>query len=425
MGLIRSNKAALFAAAGFFTFFLILAHFQLGGAPHARISDSDQFISDDSEPIPHKGIFVTANDDYPAAATLAVDVEQVQEQPSNVAAAAPTQIPQEKPAEAPASPLPTTANLDLFTPQQWVQPSVNPDSAEFPIYGAFPVKLPANDTPYWTEKLGKKLCIVDLESRPFSKPGYLWAPEGMSWSRSKDVHGPSGGTLNHWVYSKIHGYEYYYVHINSYRDRRDSWKKPSVLAKILKKHDVCVFIDSDALFNRLDLPMEWLMNYWSITPQNNSMALAFDPDTKHNYDRHGKIFLNTGFMIMQNKNRTYEIFKDWDDCANDGGKHPDCVEFRNRKGWQPTDQGGFGTFIRYDYPDDIKELDCNEANGFPESNSGCNGKFIKHVWLGKENRLKIAVGDVFPGVLLETFHKQFLREKDSFFTTEDALMAEG
>lgn len=177
------------------------------------------------------------------------------------------------------------------------------------------------------------------------------------------------------------------------------------------------------MFNHLDLPMEWLMNYWSITPTNNSLALPVDPDTQHNRDRFGNLLLNTGFMIMQNHEKTYEIFKDWDDCPNEGGKYPDCVEFRERKGWQPTDQGGFGTFIRYDYPKDILELPCTEANGFPESNTGCDGKFIKHVWLGKEDRLVLAVGAVFPGVLLETFHKQFINEKDSFVTTEDELMA--
>lgn len=179
------------------------------------------------------------------------------------------------------------------------------------------------------------------------------------------------------------------------------------------------------MFNRLDLPLEWLMNYWSISPHNNSLALPYDPNEQHNLDRFGNLFLNTGFMIMQNNKKTYEIFKDWDACPDEGGKHPDCVEFRERKGWQPTDQGGFGTFIRYDYADDILELPCAEANGFPEHGSECKGEFIKHVWLGKEDRLVQAVGAVFPGVLLDNFHRQFLSEKDVFFTTEDKLMADG
>lgn len=323
--------------------------------------------------------------------------------------------------EAPAIPeAPTGPNLDAFTPEQWIKPAVKVNEPEYYPYGHWPSKLPS-DKPIWNEPLGKKLCIIDLESRRFDKPGQIWSDE-MTWNKSREVHGPSGGTLNHWVYSKIHGYQYYHIKINGYPDRRDSWKKPSVLSQVLKKHDVCVFIDSDALFNRLDLPLEWLMNYWSISPQNNSLALPYDPDTQHNRDRRGNLFLNTGFMIMQNKNKTYEIFKEWDDCANDGGKFPGCTEFRNRKGWQPTDQGGFGTFIRYEYPDEILSLPCTEANGFPESRSGCDGKFIKHVWIGKEDRLVQAVGAVFPGVLLETFHKQFLKESEGFKTSEDDLI---
>ncbi|KAJ4005593.1 hypothetical protein NW752_002428 [Fusarium irregulare] len=331
-----------------------------------------------------------------------------------------TPTPDEIP-EAPAIPeFSSELNLDAFTPDKWIKPAVKVNEAEYFPYGHWPSKLPS-DKPIWNEPLGKKLCIIDLESRSFNKPGQIWSDE-MTWNKSKEVHGPSGGTLNHWVYAKIHGYQYYHITINGYPDRRDSWKKPSVLSQVLKKHDVCVFIDSDALFNKLDLPMEWLMNYWSIDPKNNSMALPYDPDTQHNRDRKNNLFLNTGFMIMQNKPKTYEIFKEWDDCPNEGGRFPGCTEFRNRKGWQPTDQGGFGTFIRYEYPGEILSLPCDEANGFPESNSGCNGKFIKHVWIGKEDRLVQAVGAVFPGVLLETFHKQFLKESESFKTSEDELI---
>ncbi|KAF5017465.1 hypothetical protein F66182_10604 [Fusarium sp. NRRL 66182] len=474
----RSNRAVLFAAVVFVTIFLGLAHFHLKATPSpidpTTTSSSSTVNSGVDEPapfVPEKEAAATAptfvppveeedigaptiiavvtkaapaeeqdaavtpakGDDKPADAET--DTGKAPSNPDDAASeedlanqaeqpeVAPTPSPaaEEEAPEVPDIPAaPAGPNLDAFTPEQWVRPAVKVNEPEYYPYGHWPSKLPS-DKPIWNEPLGKKLCIVDLESRGFDKPGQIWSDE-MTWNRSREVHGPSGGTLNHWVYSKIHGYEYYHVKINTYKDRRDSWKKPSVLAQLLKKHDVCVFIDSDALFNRLDLPLEWLMNYWSISPQNNSMALPYDPDTQHNRDRRGNLFLNTGFMIMQNKNKTYEIFKEWDDCANDGGRFPGCTEFRNRKGWQPTDQGGFGTFIRYDYPDEILSLPCDEANGFPESNSGCNGKFIKHVWIGKEDRLVQAVGAVFPGVLLETFHKQFLKESENFRTSEDELI---
>ncbi|KAF7537073.1 hypothetical protein G7Z17_g12933 [Cylindrodendrum hubeiense] len=427
MSALRSNRAALLTVAFFFIVFMGLAHFHLSNPSFTNATDD---VADVVPAIPEKEVAATtlALDDSasklidpPTAATNKPD--KPTKTPANKPAE-PTDVQVEQPEEPDATLAPATADVSVFRPQQWVFPAVKPDSPEYAPYGHWPFKLPENNKPHWTQPLGKRLCIIDLESRRFDKPGELWS-DSMTWNRSSEVHGPSGGTLNHWAYAKIHGYQYYYVKINTYTDRRDSWKKPSVLAKILKKHDTCVFIDSDAMFNHLDLPLEWLMNYWKISPTNNSLALATDPDTQHNRNRVGDLFLNTGFMIMQNNNQTYKMFKEWDECADDGGKYPECVEFRNRKGWQPTDQGGFGTFTRYDYAKDIIELSCDEANGFPESNTGCNGKFIKHVWLGKEDRLVLAVGAVFPGVLLETFHRQFLEEKDTFYTTEDKLVAGG
>lgn len=195
------------------------------------------------------------------------------------------------------------------------------------------------------------------------------------------------------------------------------------MAEILRDHDACLYLDSDAIFNHLDLPFEWLMNYWDIHKSNNSLALATDPDLDKNKDKFGKLFLNTGFIVAQNNPKTFEILKAWESCADDGGIHPECTSFRTNARGMPTDQGGFGTFIRYDYPEDIKELPCVEANGYMESMTGCNGRFIKHVWTAKDTWLNIAVGQQFPGRFLEVFHSQFLKEKDKFYFTEEQLMA--
>lgn len=195
------------------------------------------------------------------------------------------------------------------------------------------------------------------------------------------------------------------------------------MSEILKDHDACVYLDSDAIFHHLDLPFEWLMNYWDVHPETNSLALAVDPLSEKNKDKFGKVFLNTGFIIAQNNPKTFEIMDAWEDCANDGGVHPDCVSFRTNGPGQVTDQGGFGTFIRYDYPEDIKELPCAEANGFPEAQCDCFGHFIKHLWTGKTDWIKIAVGEQIPGKFLELFHKQYLEEKKDFYFTEEQLMA--
>lgn len=311
--------------------------------------------------------------------------------------------------------------LREFYLENLMKVETKPDDKTIRQFGAFDVELPSE--PYFTEPLGKKLCIIDMDSRPFNESGQIFAEEGMSWDDAQTVHGLAGGVLNHFVYSKIHGYKYYYINLESYDDRRDSWKKPPIMSAILKDHDVCIYLDSDAIFNRLDVPFEWLMNYWEINDKNNSLALAADPNAKNNQDKFGKVYLNTGFIVAQNNEKTFEIFDEWEDCPNDGGKHPECSEFRTNRPGKPTDQGGFGTYIRYDYPKDIKELLCTEANGFPESHSGCEGKFIKHLWTGKNTHIKVAIGQQFPGDLLHAWHKQFLDERKDFYITELDLLS--
>jgi hypothetical protein len=165
------------------------------------------------------------------------------------------------------------------------------------------------------------------------------------------------------------------------------------------------------------------LNYWDISPTNNSLALAVDPDREYNKDKFGKLMLNTGFIITQNNPKTYEIMDAWAGCPEENGKHPECVEFRTNSPGRPTDQGGFGTFIRYDYPEDIKQLACTDANGFPNSDSECEGRFIRHLWTGKDSWIKIFVGQQVPGPYLEMFHKEFLESKPEFYITEKDLMA--
>lgn len=114
-------------------------------------------------------------------------------------AAATSAIQKASPTEKPEAPeAPAYANVDAFRPEQWIFPAVKPDSPEYAAFGHWPSELPS-DSPIWTESLGKRLCIVDLESRSFDKPGELWS-DSMTWNRSSEVHGQSGGILNHWVY---------------------------------------------------------------------------------------------------------------------------------------------------------------------------------------------------------------------------------
>ncbi|CRK35475.1 hypothetical protein BN1708_016449, partial [Verticillium longisporum] len=64
-----------------------------------------------------------------------------------------------------------------------------------------------------------------------------------------------------------------------------------------------------------------------------------------------------------------------------------------------------------------------KANGFPEDRSECIGTFIKHLWAGKQDLIKIAIGQQIPGMYLEMFHKQMLAEKSEYYLTEEQLMS--
>ncbi|KAL2214513.1 hypothetical protein CC79DRAFT_1265693, partial [Sarocladium strictum] len=315
--------------------------------------------------------------------------------------------------------------------RQWyikhvMKPTIGVDQSPWSDFGAFQYELP--EKKLWNKPLGKNFCIIDIDNRPWDKEGELWADKFMSWDqdRRQKVHGLSLGILNHWLYSKIHGYKYYFIDFVAPTDRRASWAKPAIIREILKHHDACVFMDSDAVIHHLDIPFEWLMNYWGLHPTTNSFALAFDPKHPNNEDQFGGVYLNTGFIVLQNNKKTYEILDAWEECPEPGGKHPDCVDFRTNRPGKPTDQGGFGTYIRYDFPaPDIISLPCTEANGFPESHSGCEGKFIQHLWTGKKNWIKILIGKQMPGQFLELFHKGFRADKPNFWIKEKDLKTLG
>lgn len=59
------------------------------------------------------------------------------------------------------------------------------------------------EAPQWNEPLGDNFCIIDLDNRPFDKPGQIWSEiEPMDWGVGSGVHGLSIGILNHWLYGK-------------------------------------------------------------------------------------------------------------------------------------------------------------------------------------------------------------------------------
>jgi len=146
----------------------------------------------------------------------------------------------------------------------------------------------------------------------------------------------------------------------------------------------------------LNLPLEWLFNRWNITHET-SLSLPLDPDEPQNKDRtRGNTNLNCGFVIAQNLPRTHEILEAWQQCPDLPNRFPDCEKWKVT--W-PAEQAAFGEYIRYAFnkTEDIKEIPCDEANGFPGSGSECRGVFVRHHWSDKT---------LVPGVMNEVFYER-------------------
>jgi hypothetical protein len=239
------------------------------------------------------------------------------------------------------------------------------------------LELPPN--PRYTKTLGRDVLILDLETRPLKSTADYERGE-YDW---RNINHVSGGVFNHYTYALIHGYDYKFIHATNFEDRHATWIKPSALANHIKNYKFIVFLDADAAFRFLHLPIEWMLNYWDITPKH-AITMAKDPwspdEPQFNSDRFNRTYTNTGFMVVQNTPNTLDMLKAWHEC-------PDDVRYANCSQWkQPKfhEQSAFGEYIRYDYGDYVKELDCGEANGFPGVEiSDCQGKFVRHYWFEK------------------------------------------
>ncbi|KAF2402927.1 hypothetical protein EJ06DRAFT_473241 [Trichodelitschia bisporula] len=249
--------------------------------------------------------------------------------------------------------------------------------------------------PLWTESLGKRILILDVDTRPLDDANQIFNPT-FSWA---SMTGVSQGMLNHYLYATIHGYSYKFIHTRRYPNasRADMWTKVSALADTLPHYDAVVMIDADAVFRHLHLPYEWLLNRWRVT-RNTSLAMALDVSLTtagepigYTNNRFGALNPNAGFITALNLPRTFAMLRAWLACPDDGERFPGCERFL--KEW-PAEQGAFGEYVRYMYDreTDFKAFACDDANGFPGQGNDCQGMLVRHFTTGKE-RLKEEVGD--------------------------------
>lgn len=135
--------------------------------------------------------------------------------------------------------------------------------------------------------------------------------------------------------------------------------------------------------------------------------MAIDPNAPHNFDLHQRPLDNCGFVIAQNLPRTHEILQCWASCP-DNDEFVNCSDWKNK--W-PAEQAAFGNYIRYKFAKsgDLNEIPCDEANGYPGSNSECSGTFIRHFWMQKDS-----TGDqVNHGVMNVLMHRVMQQFKDN------------
>jgi hypothetical protein len=254
---------------------------------------------------------------------------------------------------------------------------------------------PAVDTEYWQDwlgneytletparfnkSLGRQVAIIDVDSRDFP----IMEDDFIEWT---DVDANSAGVLNHYLYAQIHGYDYKFMKMPSISDRHDTWLKVAGIAQNLQDYQFVVFLDNDATFANLELPLEWMLNYWNIH-ENITIAVSDAPPHDNSEDAEGNRMANTGFIVAQNTPLTHKLMKLWAECPEE--KHYEgCAKFREDF---PHEQGAFSDFIRYDpkFGESTMRLSCDETNGRspdPEvAPAACEGKLIKHWWASKKS----------------------------------------
>lgn len=252
-------------------------------------------------------------------------------------------------------------------------------------------KLPDNKPLIHTHPLGKRICILDVDTRDHTEEGAVFASTLPKFSNIKLQ---TAGYLSHYLYATIHGYTYKFLRVPSYKDRAPHWTKIIFTQELLKEFDIVVMLDYDTMFPSPQLPLEWMLNYWQID-RDVIVAMAEDPDAAHNLDRKGNINLNTGFIIAQSMGspeKTQEFFKDWAECPEEK-RHKGCAKYKDVVFHE---QSGFSSFVRYDFFKEklsvetaegakyIRKLPCSEANGIPDvKDTGCVGHLVRHFWGNK------------------------------------------
>lgn len=252
------------------------------------------------------------------------------------------------------------------------------------------------ENPIWKKPLGKKVLIVDIDTRNPTGENELLNPERIDWEtlESKDGGLVSTAMMNHYLYAMIHGYDYKFYHAQEMKDHYNTWISPHVFRELLPDYQFVVAMDADVVVTHLELPLEWLFNRWGIR-EETSMALPWDTEeirqgASISTDSKGLRVLNTGLVIAQNSSTTLELLEAWRDCTSET-RYKGCSQWKYE--WS-HEQRAFSEYIRYDFnktPETIVSLPCDDAVGWPgfredvlsqstldEDVSDCSGTMFRH-----------------------------------------------
>ncbi|KAG8628256.1 hypothetical protein KVT40_004129 [Elsinoe batatas] len=243
--------------------------------------------------------------------------------------------------------------------------------------------------------LGGKVVLLDVDTRPWSIPD------------ASNMTQISYGRANHWLYAKMHGYDYKYVQAPELPgDIRQTWVKVDAIRNVLLEgYQFIVFTDYDIVFPHLKIPIEWFLDFWNVTPEI-ILTVGSVPNRTDKYDQfHRHLSINTGFMIIQNAPRALDMLKDWAECPSEV-KYPGCAQWKIKLS---NEQNAYADYVRYTYPNTTRDIECDQVTSsefmtMPRAKK-CRGTLIQHFWAKKDevkNAVQASIANlIFPEVIRE------------------------
>ncbi|CBX96011.1 hypothetical protein LEMA_P031630.1 [Plenodomus lingam JN3] len=286
----------------------------------------------------------------------------------------------------------------------------------------------------WKKPLGKKILIVDIDTRVPTGQNQILNPALMDWENLELEGGGlvSNAIMNHYLYAMIHGYDYKFYQAQHMKDRHDTWIMPHVFRELLPDYQFVVAMDADATIPHLEVPLEWMFNRWGIH-KHTSIAMPWDTEefiadgSSISRDSKGLRVLNTGFVVAQNSETTLEMLEAWRDCPSEE-RYPGCKQWAYN--WS-HEQRAFSEYIRYDFnktAETIVSIPCDDAvgwpgfladtlEGHPYGISECNGRFVSHYTIGKD-KVKAASSNSVMQALTDVIQKSLLTYQEQLWYKE-------